>query len=344
MEVRGAGGGSTRVVQAVPNFSEGRDPDFVAEVAGLFAGAGCEVLDVTSDPDHNRGVVTVIGPPRSVEDGAVEAARFALEHIDLRLHRGVHPRVGALDVLPFVPLRGMEMSEAAALARRAGGRIARMGIPAYLYGEASRPPGRALASIRGGGFEALVAAEDRSAAEPAPAPVRGRGSEAPVLREGDGRVPADLPGLDGEGRPAHLFAHPTAGAACVGARGVLLAWNVDVEGVSLKRARTIALAIRESGGGFSGLRALAFHLPRQGRTQVSMSLERPDETDPLEVFAAIEAGVERVGGRVAGVELIGMAPDAVTDSVARAMAVRDWSPARMLSRRFVARAAADPDD
>lgn len=306
------------LVEAVPNFSEGRDPEFVSEAAEIFVRKGCEVLHVTRDPDHHRSVVTVIGSPRSVENGAVAAARFARERIDLRAHRGVHPRVGALDVLPFVPLRGMEMEQAVQTAGRAAGRISRLGIPVYLYGSASRPPGRGLASIRRGGFEALVAHE----------PVE--------------RARADFPGLDGYGNPAHAFAHPTAGAVCVGARKVLLAWNVDVEGVSLESARRVASGIRESGGGFRGLRALALYLPGQGRTQVSMSLETPDETDPMEVFAAIEAGVGRVGGRVTGAEVIGMAPDAITDIVARAMAIRDWSPDRVLSRRLAAHAEAEP--
>ncbi len=310
----------TRLVEAVPNFSEGRDPEFVSEVAETFVRNGCEVLHTTADPDHHRSVVTVIGPPRSVEDGAVAAARLARERIDLRMHQGVHPRVGALDVLPFVPLRGMDMAQAVETAYRSGDRISRLGIPVYLYGRASQPPGRGLASIRRGGFEALVE------------------------RETAGRARADIPGLDGDGNPRHLFAHPTAGAACVGARKLLLAWNVDVEDVSLQGARRVASGIRESGGGFRGLRALALHLPGQGRVQISMSLETPEETDPMEVFAAIDAGVGRFGGRVAGVEVIGMAPDAITGSVARAMAIRDWSPDRVLSRRLAARAAAEPKE
>ena len=307
-------------MEAVPNFSEGRDPEFVSEVAETFARKGCEVLHTTADPDHHRSVVTVIGAPRSVEDGAAAGARLARERVGLRVHRGVHPRVGALDVLPFVPLRGMDMAQAVRTARRAGGRISRLGIPVYLYGSASQPPGRRLASIRRGGFEALLAGEPAD------------------------RARADYPGLDGGGYPARLFAHPTAGTACVGARKVLLAWNVDVENVSLESARRIASGIRESGGGFRGLRALALYLPRQGRTQVSMSLETPDETDPMEVFAAVVAGVGRVGGRVAGAEVIGMAPDAITGSVARAMAIRDWSPDRVLSRRLVAHAGAEPTE
>ena len=307
----------TPLVEAVPNFSEGRDHGFVSEVAKRFVRTGCDVLHTTSDPDHNRSVVTVIGAPEAVEDGAVRAARFACRNIDLRAHQGVHPRVGALDVLPFVPLRGMDMSQAAEMARRAAYRISRLGIPVYLYGMASRPPGRGLPSIRQGGFEALVS-------------------------ETTHRAEADFPGLDRDGNPSYRFAHPTAGGACVGARTVLLAWNVDVEGISLPRAREVASGIRESGGGFRGLRALALFLPEQGRTQVSMSLETPDETDPKEVFAAIESGVGQLGGRVVGTEVVGMAPDAITNQVARALAVRDWSPDRILSRRVAAHAGTGP--
>ncbi len=300
------------VVKAVPNFSEGRDPEFVVAVSRAFADEGCEVLHATSDPDHNRSVVTVIGSPRAVEEGAVNAAEIALRCIDLRFHQGVHPRVGALDVLPFVPIRGLEMEEVTDLARRTGVRIAGMGIPVYWYGHAS-PKGRKLASIRRGGFEALV---------------RSLPSHRPT---------ADLPGLDATGAPVHAFAHPSAGAACVGSRSVLLAWNVDLEGVSLRAARGIAARIREAGGGFSGLRALAFRLPVQARIQVSMSLENLVATDPLEVFRSIEDEVSRLNGRVTGTEVIGMIPEVLAASaVARTVGIGDWSEKRILSRRVSA--------
>lgn len=305
------------LLEAVPNFSEGRDPAFLSAVAEAFAEKGCDVLHTTADPDHNRSVVTVIGGPGEVEDGAVAAARIALDRIDMRRHRGVHPRVGALDVLPFVPLRGADMSLAAALARRAAIRIGRLGIPVYRYAQASEPPGRTLRSIRRGGFERLV----REAAA--------------------GCAPADVPGLAADGRPAHRFAHPTAGAVCAGAREVLLAWNVDVEGIPVEDAGRIAAAIRESGGGFRGLRAMAAFLPEQGRTQVSMNLEAPEATDPMKVFRAIGAAVARRGGRVVGTEVIGLVPDAITNRVAATMGIRDWSPNRILSRRVAGRVAAD---
>lgn len=294
--------GMTQVVEAVPNFSEGRDPAFVAAAADVFAAAGCEVLHTTMDPDHHRSVVTVIGSPPAVERGSLAAAGLALERIDLRRHRGVHPRVGALDVLPFVPLHGIEMDAVVELGQRVGRRIARLGIPVHFYARASRPAGRTLASIR---------------------------------RGGSGRRVADMPGLDHDGRPEHVRAHPTAGAACVGARGVLLAWNVDVEGLTLESAREIAARIREAGGGFPGLRALALRLPKQQRMQISMNLEDAVRTHPTEVFRAIEHRVRRMQGRVLGTEVIGMYPDQLSDpAIARDVGIRDWSEHRVLGYRL----------
>ncbi len=293
-----------RVVEAVPNFSEGRDPSFVAAAADAFAAAGCDVLDATMDPDHHRSVVTVLGSPRTIERGSVAAAGLALKRIDLRRHSGVHPRVGALDVLPLVPLRGIEMDEVVQMTHRIGSLIAGLGIPVHYYGHASHPPGRALAAIR---------------------------------RGGGGGPKADLPGLDADGRPMHPRAHPTAGACCVGAREVLLAWNVDVEGLTMAAAREIATRIREADGGFHGLRALAFGLRRQGRLQISMNLEDPSRTHPIDVFRTIRVHAERLKGRVVGTEVIGLAPDQLGDpAVASEMEVRDWTPDRVLGHRLEA--------
>lgn len=300
------------VLQAVPNFSEGRDPAFAPAASAVFERAGCDVLDASSDPDHHRSVITVLGPPRAVEDGAVSAAALALERIDLRRHRGVHPRVGALDVLPFVPLHGLSMEDAVQSARRAADRIAGLGVPVYFYGQASRPPGRGLAALRRGGFEALARATPN-----------------------DARSGADLPGRNSAGGPVHAFAHPSAGATCVGARPVLLAWNVDVEGVDLAAARQVAAAVRETGGGFPGLRAMAVRLPRQGRLQVSMNVEDLRATPPKTVYRAVERQVRNRGGRIAGAEVVGMIPEALAGpAVARALGIRSWSEDRLLNRRL----------
>ncbi len=291
------------VLEAVPNFSEGKDLDWVRGVVDAVARTGVEVLDWSADPDHNRSVVTFIGDPPSVEAAALEAARFSLERLDLRTHRGVHPRVGALDVLPFVPLQGLTMDDAVASAHRVGAAVAGLGVPVYFYGRASSPPGRRLADLRRGGFEAL---RDRFP---------------------EGSVP-DLPA----GRTS---AHPTAGVTCVGARGQLLAWNVYVEGVSPDLVRALAAELRERGGGFASLRALAFELGSNGRVQLSMNLEEMDVTSPFEVFLKIERRVAEWGGRLAGTEVIGMIPDPlVLPAAADRLGLLEGSPSRLLSRRL----------
>src|SRR5688572_19263035 len=137
-----------KVLEAVPNFSEGRDLAKVRALVDTISAEGADVLDWSADPDHHRSVVTYIGDPPVVEAASLAAARFAIEHFDLRLHAGVHPRVGSLDVLPFVPLEAMRMGDAVACAHRVGVGIARMGVPVFYYGMASDPPGRGLATLR----------------------------------------------------------------------------------------------------------------------------------------------------------------------------------------------------
>lgn len=295
----------TAVLEAVPNFSEGRDlPALRALVDTIAAIPRVEVLDWSADPDHHRSVVTFVGPPEAVEDAAVAAARFALERFDLRAHRGVHPRVGALDVLPFVPLRGLAMADAVASARRVGRRLRLLGLPVFFYGAASDPPGRGLAELRRGGVEAFA-------------------DGFPSDRVPDER-PDELPD-----RP-----HPTGGVTCVGARPVLLAWNVFVRGVDLEDVRAVAASIRERGGGFPGVRALGLRLEEQGRLQVSMNLEDPGRAPPMHVFRAIEAAVAERGGGVEETEVIGMIPDAlVLPAAGDRLNLLGLSPARLLSRR-----------
>jgi glutamate formiminotransferase len=291
-----------KVLEAVPNFSEGRDVEKVRGLVDAIERAGVEVLDWSADPDHHRSVVTYIGDPPDVEAASIDAARFALEHIDLRRHRGVHPRVGALDVLPFVPLEGLRMADAVASARRVGAELGRMGIPVFFYGMASNPPGRSLADLRRGGFEGLA-----------------------------GGFPADR---RPDEPPGAVVPHPTAGVTCVGARDVLLAWNVFLEGVDVGAAREIARLIRERGGGFRGLRALGLHLPDRDRVQISMNLEDPVGTSALDVLGAIDREVAARGGRIVETQVIGMAPDTLVHppSVNR-LVLPDLGPARVLSRR-----------
>ena len=299
------------VLEAVPNFSEGRDLGWIQELVQVIAGEGVEVIDWTADGDHHRSVVTYIGDPESVEAASIAAARFASEGIDLRTHEGFHPRIGALDVLPFVPVHDLTMDSAVKSARRVGGRLAAEGVPVYFYGEAvsggtpSRSD-RSLASIRRGGFEAL------------------RGGFPP------GREP-DLAAPQWPGRP-----HPTAGATCVGARRVLLAWNVFVEGMSLEALGAVATGLRESGGGFRHLRVLALELPGSGRLQISMNLENPEATSPYDVFDAIEQRVESRGGQVIETEVIGMIPDPlVLPATGDRFRLLNPGESRLLSRRVL---------
>lgn len=299
---------SVPVLEAVPNVSEGRDLGLIRELVDTIDAHDVEVLDWSADRDHHRAVITFIGPPQAVEIACLTVARFTRDAIDLRLHRGAHPRVGALDVLPLVPLQDVSMLDAVASAVRIGKGISELGVPVYHYGQASTPPGRDLAGLRRGGFEALSVAwpSDRR-------PDRSAGLHA---------------------------AHPTAGVTCVGARPVLLAWNVFAEGITLEAARDIAARIRERGGGFAGLRALGLWLEGSGRIQVSMNLEDPLNTSPLAVFDRIDAEVSRIGGDVVETEVIGMVPDTLVlpDSVGR-LKLPDPGPARILSQRVAAHVA-----
>jgi glutamate formiminotransferase len=295
------------VLEAVPNFSVGRDQAFLDCLVRAATEAGAEVLDLSADPDHNRAVLTYIGAPRAVEDASVAVARLALEEIDLRVHRGVHPRVGALDVLPFVPLNGLSLDDARTVARRVGRRLTdEVGLPVYFYGEASDPPGRRLADLRRGGFEALLDAFP------------------------EGRVPDLLP--DPWGHPG---AHPTAGVICVGARPLLLAWNVEVEGLSEEDLHRIAARLRETGGGYYGLRALGFVRRGGARMQISMNLEDVRHRPFPHIFQEVEERVRDAGGVVRATEIVGMIPDSILlEAGADRISLLNPDPHRILSSRL----------
>ena len=288
----------TRLVECVPNVSEGRRPEVVDELVAAFASGGPEVLvlDRSSDSDHHRTVITLMGPGPALVEAAVAGARACARLIDLTRHRGVHPRLGALDVLPFVPfgaetrLRGGEDPDldCADLAARAGRRIAaEAGVPVYLYGAAARHPGRAaLPAVRGRGFEARRAAL-----------AAGHADQAPDFGG---------PGL-----------HPTAGATAVGAREVLVAYNVELAGADLALARRIASAVRERDGGLPAVRAMGVALAsredRGGRVQVSMNLLDYRVTPPAAAYAAVAELAGRAGARVEASEIVGLVPAAALD-------------------------------
>jgi glutamate formiminotransferase len=299
----------TRLVECVPNVSEGRRPEVVDEIVAAFAVPGVMVLDHSSDPDHHRTVITLMGPGPALVEAAAAGARACARLIDLNRHRGVHPRMGALDVLPFVPfgaetrLRGGDDPDldCVSLAERAGQRIAaEAGVPVYLYGAAARHPGwAALAAVRGRGFEALRA--------------------APRVPDFGG------PGL-----------HPTAGATAAGAREILIAYNVELAGADLALARRIASAVRERDGGLPALRAMGVPLEHRGLVQVSMNLLDWRATPPATAYAAVAALAERNGARVEASEIVGLVPAGALDGVDPAdLRLRNLTPDMLLETRLL---------
>jgi glutamate formiminotransferase len=314
-----------RLVECVPNVSEGRRPEVVDEIAAAFAGPEVLVLDRSSDPDHNRSVLTLAGPGPALVEAALAGALACARLIDLTRHRGVHPRIGALDVLPFVPLGAATTLrggadpdlDCAALALRAGRRIAEdAGIPVYLYGAAH--PGRAaLPAVR---------ARARQAAAPA----------GPAAAEPAAAAPADL------GGPGP---HPTAGATAVGARGVLVAYNVDLAGADLALARRIATAVRERDGGLPAVRAMGVPLEGRGLVQVSMNLLDHRVTPPAAAFAAVARLAEQAGARVVRSEVVGLVPAAAlagTDPAA--LHLDGFTRDQLLEERLAAALRARPGE
>jgi glutamate formiminotransferase len=268
-----------RLVECVPNFSEGRDPVVVAAIARAAAGVpGITILDLQRDIDHNRSVLTFAGPPEAVAEAAVAAAGVAARHIDLNKHDGVHPRIGAADVIPFIPLRGITLEECAALARAAGERHwERNGVPVYFYDAAALRRDRTrLEQIRKGGFRLL-----RSAAQTDP------------YRRPDVGGPA---------------LHPTAGASVFGARKFLVAYNVNLRTSDVALAESIAKKIRASSGGFPCVKALGVFLESRNLAQVTTSLTDFEVTPVHVVFNAIRDEAARAGVEVQGSELIGLIP------------------------------------
>ena len=307
----------TRLVECVPNVSEGRRPEVVDEIVTAFAVPGVLVLDRSSDPDHHRTVITLMGQGPALVDAAVAGARACARLIDLNHHRGVHPRMGALDVLPFVPfgaetrLRGGDDPDldCAGLAERAGRRIAaEVGVPVFLYGAAARHPGwTALPEVRGRGFETLRAAPDR------------------------------VPDFGGPGL------HPTAGATAAGAREVLIAYNVELADADLALARKIASAVRERDGGLPAVRAMGVPLAHRGGppvdralVQVSMNLLDWRATPPAAAYAAVAALAGENGARVEASEIVGLAPAGALDGVDPAdLRLRGFAPDMLLESRLL---------
>ena len=303
-------------------MSEGRDRTIIERIAESIASTGCCVLDIHSDPDHHRSVFTMIGDDEQIADGAVALVESATALIDLRTHCGVHPRIGAVDVIPFVPLGATEMADCVVVAQRIGRTIAdRWALPVYLYGMAARSAHRSsLPWIRRGGFEGLSKKLAKAERQP------------------------DF----GPQRP-----HPTAGAVAIGARHLLVAFNVVLDTAEVAIARGIASAIREANSGLPGVKALGLSLASRNLAQVSMNLTQvsmnlaqvsrnlADVTTATTVpaaFQAVSREAKRVGVRVLESEIVGLVPKMALDGATAAdLLMQDDPRERILETRIAGR-------
>jgi glutamate formiminotransferase len=259
------------LIECVPNFSEGRNEETVHAIdRAIRSVSGVMLLRSELDPDHNRSVITFAGPPDAVEEGALRGIAAAVERIDLRRHSGVHPRIGAADVVPFVPLDGATLEDCAAIAHRTGHAVwEKLGVPVYFYEAAAASPERApLDDVRRGGFE----------------------------------HPALTPDLGG---PA---LHPSAGACAIGARKLLVAFNVNLNTTDLSIAKAIARKIRASSGGLPFVKAMGVPLASRNQVQVSMNLTDFEQTPLRQVYEAVYEEASARGISIAGTQIVGMIP------------------------------------
>ncbi len=294
-----------RLIECVPNVSEGRDQAIMERVAGTVRSApGVTLLDLKSDPDHNRSVITYLGEPEAVLAATQALCREAFAAIDMRAHRGAHPRMGAVDVIPFVPLRGVTTEDAVAIARRLGEWLGALGVPVYYYEDAATTPERRdLADVRRGEYEGLA---DRFA-DPRWAPDAG---------------PAEF--------------NPRAGAVAVGARFPLVAFNVNLATDDLGIADRIAHAVRQRDGGYAYVKAMGVALEDRGQVQVSMNLTDYSRTPIHRVVETVRSEAARHGVSVAGCELIGLAPLAAFEEPLRHyLQLHDFSLGQIVETRLL---------
>jgi glutamate formiminotransferase len=272
------------LVECVPNFSEGRKTETVERLAQAISSVptAC-VLDRHIDPDHNRSVITFVAAPEMVVAAAFGAVKLAAELIDMRQHQGVHPRLGATDVLPFIPISGVTMDDCVALAHSAGQRIAReLSIPVFFYERAALKPDRVnLEDVRRGALELL---REQIAVEPA-------------------RTPDVGP----------LMVHESAGAIAVGARPFLIAFNVNLKSRDVSLARAIARVVRARHGGLPFVKALGFELSTRGLVQVSMNLVNYEATSMAQAYGAVKDEAARLGVEVFSTEIVGLVPKKALD-------------------------------
>jgi glutamate formiminotransferase len=292
------------IVECIPNVSEGRDQTVLDACGEAIQRAGARLLDVKPDATHHRTVFSFAGDPAAVKAGALALFEAALTRIDLRRHKGEHPRLGAVDVVPFVPIEGVTMAECVALARDVGADVAkRHNLPVFLYEEAATTPARRnLEDIRRGEFEGLAAKLEQ-------------------------------PGWQPDFGPA--TPHPTAGASVVGARVALIAYNINLATSRLDVARKIAAAVRQSSGGLRYVKAMAVDLADRGIVQVSMNLTNFEKTPMFRVFELVKREAERHGVSVLESEIVGLVPAAaLTASAAWYLQLEGFSDDQILENKL----------
>lgn len=295
-----------KIIECVPNFSEGRDPEKVEKIVNAFrAKSGVKLLDYSRDEDHNRMVVTAIGEPDALKNAVIEAIGTAIREINLNRHEGQHPRMGAVDVVPFIPIKGVEMEEAIALSKEVGQILAEQyKLPVFLYEKSASATHRQnLANVRKGEFEGLT--DKMKSAEWKP----DFGPETP---------------------------HPTAGAVAVGARMPLIAFNVNLNTNQLEIADKIAKKVRFLGGGLRFCKAMGVELKEKNMVQVSMNLTDYTKTAIYQAVEMIRFEALRYGVTLAGSELIGLVPlQAVVDTASYYLGLEDFSLNQILESHLM---------
>lgn len=298
------------LVECVPNFSEGRDKSKVDAIIAAMQVDGAYLLAHEMDADHNRSVITMAGEREAIQEAAIRGVGKAAELIDLNSHRGVHPRLGAADVVPFIPLDGATLEDCVAIARHVGAEVwKRYAVPVYLYeAAATSPERRNLENVRRRGFEGM----------------RDEG-----IREEIASVASRNPDF------GDLRLHPTAGAAIVGARKFLIAYNIFLNTPDVEVARKVARAVRTSSGGLPYVKASGFLV--RGQAQVSMNLTDFERTSMEQVFAAVQSEAAKHGAEIASSELIGLVPKKALEHVTPdALRMENFDPSRILENRLAA--------
>ena len=296
-----------QLIECVPNFSEGRRKDVIDEIVGCFKGKrGVYLLDHRADEDHNRLVISLVGAPAPIQEALIEAAKTALKHIDMHTHQGGHPRIGAVDVVPFTPIKGITMEECIELAHTFGERYYKeTGIPVYFYEDAAkRPERKRLEVIRKGQYE--------------------------VLKDEAKTNPDRTPDIGGVGL------HPTAGATVIGARKFLVAFNVNLSTSDVAVAKKIANTVRASSGGFCHVKGIGLALEERGITQVSMNLVDYEKNSLYRVTEMIRMEAKRWGVEVIETEVYGMIPvNAILESAAYYLQINDFDPSQVLELQLL---------